>query len=252
MTDHISKVKNNFHIFFNPKEKCYLALNGTNNDLSLNRLRLKIMLNSVEIKFNYFITLTFAFRKLVYSKSGLICEEKLPFQSIKEFKLPDEISGKLMKQLLDNIRKVVRSWSWKYEEGKKHGRPHFHMIVKSKMCRFCLDSLFQKYWRYGFVYVKPIWDQKHIQVYISKEFTKGSSFEFFEGRRRWSTSRDLLPCVVASEWKYFKSINNYKKAYNINTMNKSRLLHVFTEESLNALQNEIRRKPSIKVSRLSS
>lgn len=105
------------------------------------------------------------------------------------------------------LLELYMDYLWKYEEGKKNNRPHFHMMFsidpiespyfddgsKSKgSVPVCIGKLFSKYWNYGLIEIAPV-QHKYINYYIGKYFTKsGGKLKYFpKNKRRFSTSRSI-------------------------------------------------------------
>lgn len=161
-------------------------------------------------KFNYWVTLTFANSECVYDKEG---NEYLFKSSIKEFKG----SGSVMRRFVNKVQTYYRrrekkfTYLWKYEEGRKNNRPHFHLL--------CWDfrglEKFRKYlkrtWDYGFIAVEKISRKRELNDYLNKYFTKGSNLKFWimkKRKKKWGCSRNVRnPLPEPTDYEFVDMVN---------------------------------------------
>jgi hypothetical protein len=170
---------------------------------SLYRLKAKVLQSKIEWKAWWSFTFNDTALKKIEKFSGAIMRTfiKTLKQKISRDKDPD-ISGKA------NFEYI-----WKYEEGKKHNRPHFHMFCSEYIKKSIIDEV----WGQGFTYVEKIdnSDPAKLKKYLYKYFSKSSykpetvkedvkqaipvKYQTFKyrlkywnyGSKRWSSSRGV-------------------------------------------------------------
>lgn len=191
--------------------------------------RLKKRINSCKTEFNFFITLTISpeekkectgyivvpSQKIgrvpvvgidrdgfqhVYQNEWII--SYLPWQNTQEFNFVplNMFKTEYLRRSLDLLRKRLSrrktgtlQYMWRFERGSQGGREHYHLLIKSNLCRACLYFIFKEIWNYGFVDIKSIYNSATLKQYVSKYFTKHSKFNNLRVnsmKRRWSFSKN--------------------------------------------------------------
>jgi hypothetical protein len=262
----ISEIQENFFnsytLLYNDEKHCFLPIRKDAEKYSMYRFRKR--LNRVKTEFNYFITLTFspqAEKKCngyivipktkigavpiqgidrhgnqhIYQNTEII--SYLPFENTQQFKFVPlrMITNQLLRRALDLLRKresrrhnTKLSYVWRFERGKKGGREHYHLLIKSNLCKVCLYFLFKEIWPYGFVDIKKMYNQATIKRYVNKYFTKHSkqnNLRVMSMKRRWSFSKNTLFNEVEQDddkpkWVYYGNFygKNKARAYFLSTI----------------------------------
>lgn len=257
MKDYVKNSKNRFFLIKHKTKNFHMVIPYDMNNLSLSRLKTKMF--TCLTHWNYFCTVTFALEEI----NKFISYDIMPSYYIKnekfniDYKMSGSFAGNTIikfPECLENINFNVKStlitifinriknhlrkqgldpneikYSWKYEEGGKFGRPHFHLILGTKMCLTCLYFLFVRFWKSGIVHINPIWNDNILKHYLHKEFTKHSKFRFFKSKKRWGFSRNCKFINIETEFEYVEQIFNSKKMYDIMIMNS---LHISEEYSV--------------------
>jgi hypothetical protein len=211
----------------------YFPIIETPHSKSLMRLQQKV--GTCGIDWDYHIICTFAEKHIYTSRGGkvwsdqYIIEEgevkrlstKLRYNKYERFSkcMKDinwVVTGSLMRELFQEMRNygLQISYAWKYEEGLKNSRPHFHILLKfrertTKPCAFCLYSLMNnRFWEYGRTEVVNIITKMQLEAYIKKDFSKYSNLKFLSPmKRKWSTSRDVKANPAQSKFEWDRTVD---------------------------------------------
>lgn len=191
----------------------FMPLVYNKNDLSLSRLKKKVL--NANVEWTHWITLTFADKPFVWMKGRHI----LPTQYHNNAKLVAYIHAPRWYDFqLINFQDIgsawLRKWKdmfkhrlkrkgydiklthvWKYEEGAENSRPHFHFIIYApSVMTVELYYLFEESFPYGFVDCKKITSKEFLKTYLNKYFKKGGgTLKYWKKGRRWGSSRDIKP-----------------------------------------------------------
>ena len=126
-------------------------------------------------------------------------QEKIKYLFISKLKISLKMTYNIIDNetikitLKDNKNQWKISFFWKYEEGKKNSRPHFHLLIRAPQLKFLeLYNLLKKYWNYGFIHATPILNPEQAINYLNKYIGKDTSFKFYPSNKRfYGSSRDL-------------------------------------------------------------
>lgn len=263
------KEKPKFLLFFNTKFKTYIVLPYDPLKRSMSRLKNKLS-NTLGIRWKYFITLTFALEEDIpmkgfhvrpdidikignynYKDSGFIAYDMPQIHKYTKCleNINFELTPNLITKFLDNLRHWLKNhnwnnnfdYSWKYEEGGRTKRPHFHLLLDSKfeMCWFPTYWVLLKLWKSGLIDVKRIYNDEHLSKYLHKDFTKEGSFSFFKGRKKWGTSKGLLIALKSKSLEFRKYINNKSEALLCNLLHKKEIDIAYGKGTADALNSKI-------------
>lgn len=146
----------------------------------------------------------------------------LTYRKIEEF----ANNGSQLRKLFNRIQMFRKakgysplSYCWKYEEGEKTSRPHFHVLVDG----YVKKQLLEKYWSHGFVDMRGIENEKACYRYIFKYFSKEQpNLMYWDKGKRFSSSRNI-PKAPPSLWKRLgwskEPLDLTQKFYNRGPMN---------------------------------
>lgn len=235
--------------------------------LSLSRLKRKTLLCLTN--WRYFVTLTFAPEERNFLNSydilpsyeildgehALVMNGRINLPTVKYFSESLEyfnykISGKIVTTFWNRIKNCLRKlggdpnsirYGWKYEEGRLRCRPHFHMVVSTPICLSCFHFLVERYWKSGFVKIKPIVNDVQLLGYMHKEFTKETQFRFFQGKRRWGFSRNniVIDLEKSDEWEYRKPLYSKADAMKINQNSYREIANSYSVDFYEKLQRNL-------------
>lgn len=154
------------------------------------------------------------------------------------------------------------SYAWKYEEGGKTSRSHFHLLIKFQNIGVYgefLDlspngvfNLFHNRWNYGFVDVSPAKssktnkvDKNMISKYLYKYFSKKNRiFKYWKNKdkRLWSTSKDVVPPAKVFTGIQYEKCCSFKEALSVNRKNKKMIRIYWEEKRRLAVRNRLRKE----------
>lgn len=263
------KIKRKYFALYNKIGKFWIVVPYDLNKLSLSRLKDKALLCTE--KWTHFVTLTYADRRVTHFREydvaptykiddgmyNIKVDGRIRTGCLVTYKdnLKDinyKVKGNTIKVFINRIKNYFRKhsipvtairYAWKYEEGSKTFRPHFHMIISTEMCTPCLYWLLKYYWNAGNIHVNPMYDDTHLLHYMHKEFTKNSTFHAFVGRKRWGFCKGLnYFSKNKDEYEYRKPIWSAKDAWIINELNKSRIDKYYSVDFTDKVQQQIKNK----------
>lgn len=245
---------NSYTLLYNTEKCCFLPIRQDAEKYSMYRFRKR--LDCVTTEFNFFATLTFSPEEskecqgyiiIPKTKIGQVLKQGIdrhgnqhfyqnqeiisyvPWQNTQEFKfIPLRmVQNNLLRRALDLLRKRESrrsnkkiSYAWRFERGSKGGREHYHLLIKSSLCKACLYFLLKEIWPYGFVDLKEMYNQATIKRYVNKYFTKHTkqnNLRVMSMKRRWSFSKNCEfkePEIDESKpkWTYYGQFYGKEKA----------------------------------------
>lgn len=251
-----------FTLLYNPEKHCFLPIRKCAEKYSMYRFSKR--LEACKTEFNYFATLTFSPEAEKSCKGYIILPtehiKQVPvqgidrdgfqhiYQNISLVSYINEpiiqhftyiplrmVTNQLLRRALDLLRKREFrrtphkiEFVWRFERGSKGGREHYHLLIKSNMCKVCMYFLLKEIWPYGFVDLKIMYNKATIKAYVTKYFTKHTSknnLRVMSMKRRWSFSKncEFGPIVKDPDkptWIYYGEIHGEKtaKQYFISTL----------------------------------
>ncbi len=199
----------------------YMVVTNLKHDKGYSKLRQKLLRSNV--KWTYHITCTF---------------EETTLKSLKELDRIGEIgiSGKWIGQMCSQINDSFKNrgfsyklkYFWKYEEGRKHNRPHFHLLINWNGYRGLVYHRFKRIWEdrwhMGKLWLSKIRNDIHLtnvlgygaKPYAVMDLLKSSpTIYMVKGRKKYSFSSNIEFSEQKNKFYYKKSASYFTAMKNV-------------------------------------